>query len=349
MSVSKPDDSPVAPIKKTLRPVDHNTLGWKLFLVYDVIMMLVIILNMISLFVDAIVLSHFSEWLAVKLHFTDLRTLYIQSWHPWIVNFEMYFICFLIIELAVRWVAAIVYHHHKRWWFFPILHIYEFLAIIPQLRFLRLLRVGVIIYRLHEIGYRVLPDKMVRQLEFYYEVVMEELSDRVVLTVIGQVEKELDNSTTHHDLIHNLIDHHRQAFSDVLAETLQQSLATALAKHQYLIRENIGQIVHRSVQNTPELTQLLKLMPFVGSRIEELIQAIGQRLGENISQGIMNPIVAKANLDTYANPLLSEVAAQVSQVPLDSDQLDQFVESVIRESLQGLKKQVKIKHWEQML
>lgn len=42
---------------------------------------------------------------------------------------------FLIIELLVRWAIAIINKHHKRWFFFPFIHWYEILAIIPQLRF----------------------------------------------------------------------------------------------------------------------------------------------------------------------------------------------------------------------
>lgn len=41
----------------------------------------------------------------------------------------------LITEFFVRWGISIVYKHHKRWFFFPFIHWYEILAIIPQLRF----------------------------------------------------------------------------------------------------------------------------------------------------------------------------------------------------------------------
>lgn len=56
-----------------------------------------------------------------------------------------------------------------------------------------------------------------------------------------------------------------------------------------MIAENVGDIVNRAIEDTPELTQLLRLIPIVGSRIEQQIQSIGQRLGENITLGLIEP------------------------------------------------------------
>ncbi len=76
-----------------------------------------------------------------------------------------------------------------------------------------------------------------------------------------------------------------------MAEILQESLATELKQRQYFIAQNVGLIVNRAIEDTPELTQLLRLIPIVGGRIEQQIQSIGQRLGENITQGLLEPMV----------------------------------------------------------
>jgi hypothetical protein len=111
---------------------------------------------------------------------------------------------------------------------FPFIHWYEILAIIPHLRFLRLFRAGIIAYRLHELGYKVVPDNIRIKALFYYSVVMEELSDRVVITVIDGVRQELETSSSHKDIIHELVDHHRQLFTVALSSILQESLAKTL-------------------------------------------------------------------------------------------------------------------------
>ncbi len=331
--------------KPTFGPENHNSLSWKLFLIYDVIMMVLIVINLITLALQAVILSGFGAWIAQIVHLSSLRQFYIEELSPLVSTIDFYFICYLIAELLIRWAIAIIGKHHQRWWFFPFVHWYEVLAIIPILRFLRLLRAVVIGYRLHELGYQVVPPNILARAKFYYDVVMEELTDRIVLTVIAQVEKELDTSDTHHQLVHRIIDHHRAMFVPVLAETLQRSLAQSLTAHKMVISQNIGEIVQQAVHNTPELTQLLRLMPIVGSRIEQQIQAIGQRLGENITQGIIQPLAQVQNPHQSANPLLTEIATEVSQVPLDSESIDKLVESVVRESLEGIKQQVRVKQW----
>jgi hypothetical protein len=254
---------------------------------------------------------------------------------------------FLITELAVRWAIAIVNKHHARWWFFPFIHWYEILAIIPHLRFLRLFRAGIIAYRLHELGYKVVPDNIRIKALFYYSVVMEELSDRVVITVIDGVRQELETSSSHKDIIHELVDHHRQLFTVALSSILQESLAKTLQAQQPIITQKVGIIVNQAIEDTPELTQLLRLIPIVGGRIEQQIQSIGQRLGENISAGLIEPFTNGSVNQPNENYLF--IAEKVSELNIDNKYLEELVESVVFESLAAIRKQVKVKQWQQTL
>lgn len=178
--------------------------------------------------------------------------------------------------------------HHQRWFFFPFIHWYEVLAIIPYLRFLRLFRAGIIAYRLHEMGYKIVP-RSCNKGQFYYNVVMEELSDRIVINVLDGIKNELETSSSHKVIIHDLVEHHRVLFATALADILQDTLSTELQAQRHVIAKNVGNIVNQAIEDTPELTQLLRLIPLVGSRIEQQIQSIGQRLGENITQGCDDP------------------------------------------------------------
>ena len=180
-------------------------------------------------------MSNIGGWFFHAIHLESVLSFYREHLHPWVITTEAWFILFLITELLVRWGIAIVYRHHRRWFFFPFIHWYEILAIIPHLRFLRLFRAGVIAFRLHELGYNVIPPSVQAKAKFYYRVVMEELSDRVVITVLDGVKHELNTSSTHKKIIHDLVDHHRALFAQALAEILQESLATELKQHQYFI------------------------------------------------------------------------------------------------------------------
>ena len=292
-------------------------------------------------------MSNIGEWFFNTIHLASVLEFYRSYLHPWVIITEAWFIIFLITELAVRWAIAIVNKHHARWWFFPFIHWYEILAIIPHLRFLRLFRAGIIAYRLHELGYKVVPDNIRIKALFYYSVVMEELSDRVVITVIDGVRQELETSSSHKDIIHELVDHHRQLFTVALSSVLQESLAKTLQAQQPIITQKVGIIVNQAIGDTPELTQLLRLIPIVGGRIEQQIQSIGQRLGENISAGLIEPFTNGSVNQPNQNYLF--IAEKVSELNIDNKYLEELVESVVFESLAAIRKQVKVKQWQQTL
>lgn len=326
------------------QPIRHDTLGWKLFLIYDIFMMIIIVINLFCLSANAFLLSNFADWLFHFLHLESVLDYYKTQLHPWVKTTESWFIIFLITELSVRWLIAIVQKHHARWFFFPFIHWYEILAIIPYLRFLRLIRAGVIAYRLQELGYVVIPPAITKRLQFYYSLVMEELSDRVVISVLDGVKRELDTSSTHKKIIHDLIDHHRTMFAATLTNILQETLATELKAREQEISKNVGQIVVKAIEDTPELTNLLRLIPIVGGRLENQIHAIGHRLGENITQGLIQPFTTGSL--TQPNTQYRFIAEKISQMNIDNDSLEQLVESVVYESLESMRKQVAVKQWQ---
>ncbi|MEB3768054.1 preprotein translocase subunit SecA [Acinetobacter sp. MD2] len=327
--------------------VHHNSLRWKLYLLYDILMMILIVVNLFCLGANALLMSNFATWLTEHLHIVTLLEFYKQHLHPWVNKTEGWFISFLIAELLIRWAIAIIQRHHQRWFFFPFVHWYEILAIIPMLRFLRLFRAGIIAYRLHEIGYQVIPDAWQKRGYFYYQVLMEELSDRVVITVIDGIRHELNTSSSHKKIIHDLVDHHRDAFAKALAELLQENLATALQQQQQYLVQHVGRVVQQAVTDTPEIHQLLRPFPIVGSHIENQLKNIGKRLGENISQGLLEPFTTENS--GQPNVIYQQIALKLSQVDIAQPSLESFIESTVYESLESIRKQVKVKQWQQIL
>ncbi|WP_269915250.1 preprotein translocase subunit SecA [Acinetobacter sp. HY1485] len=327
--------------------VDHNSLAWKIYLGYDILMMLIIVVNLLCLIVNAILMSHFADWLSPFLHANELLTTYRNVLHPWVEYSETWFICFLVAEFFTRWFVSIVQKHHQRWFFFPFIHWYEVLAIFPALRFFRLLRAGIIAYRLHELGYQVVPLAWQKTGRFYYNVLMEELSDRVIITAIDGVKQELDTSSTHKQIIHDLVDHHRDMFAHTFAQLLQETLATELRKQHLQIAQGMGSVIEKAIADTPELTQMLRLIPIVGAKIEDQIQHIGKRLGQNVVDGLLQPLTTGST--QHPNPTYQHVAQTISQLNIDNHQLEQLVESVVYETLAAVRKQVKVKQWQHIL
>lgn len=336
-----------SPLEHNNHPIVEKSLGWRIAFGYDIFMMFIIVFNLFCLATNAFLMSNYGHWFFNEIHLPQVLQYYRTDLHPWVIKTESWFITFLISEFLIRWFISVINKHHARWFFFPFIHWYEILAISPYLRFLRLIRAGIIAYHFHGMGYKVIPENIMKKVMFYYGVLMEELSDRVVITVLDGVKQELDTSSSHKKIIHELVDHHRELFARALAEILQESLATELKAQQDNISQNVGQIVRQAIEDTPQLTQLLRLIPIAGGMIEHQIQNIGQQLGENITQGLIQPLTT-GNLQD-PNTTYQLISTKVSQLNIENQTLEELVESVVYESLESVKKQVAVKQWQLQL
>uniref|UniRef100_UPI00208DF72F TatD family hydrolase n=1 Tax=Acinetobacter nosocomialis TaxID=106654 RepID=UPI00208DF72F len=66
---------------------------------------------------------------------------------------------------------------------------------------------------------------------------------------------ELQTSSTHKQIIHELVNHHREQFTVTLTSILQESLATALKAHKF----KLGGIAHAFSGGVEEAKGLIKL------------------------------------------------------------------------------------------
>jgi hypothetical protein len=106
--------------KSKYHQVDPQSLYFKLFLIYDIFMVFLIIFNLFCLCANFFIMSNIGGWFFHAIHLESVLSFYREHLHPWVITTEAWFILFLITELLVRWGIAIVYRHHRRWFFFPL-------------------------------------------------------------------------------------------------------------------------------------------------------------------------------------------------------------------------------------
>ncbi|AXI02175.1 preprotein translocase subunit SecA [Aquirhabdus parva] len=319
-------------------PYKHTRLN----LIYDMAMVAGIIINLCLLGVEYVLGANFT-WVNDVMHFLHVSPASEEGLKNSIHDINAFFTIFLIIELLIRWGIAIIQRRYYRWFFFPFIHWYEVLGCFAILRPLRLLRAFVIAYRLYLLGYPVLPRSWIRKGQFYYELVLEELSDRIVLQVIDGVSTEFTENQTHYVLIEKIIAKHRPMISRALIEALEASLPNAIKLHQTNISQYVAAAVERSIQNTPELQQILKLMPVVGTLLSQRIEAIGARLGENIALELIYPLTEQPN------PLYAEVAHQIGTLDFPAPEIEALIDSIVIETLKVVREQVSIQQWKAKL
>lgn len=112
-------------------------------------------------------------------------------------NFLFYDLCFVAVyltEFVIRWIVAIARGTYHRWFFYPFAHWYDLLGCIPvgSFRWLRILRVVGLLMRLQRMGIIDLSQTWLGQTILkYYNIVVEEISDRVVINVLSGAQREI--------------------------------------------------------------------------------------------------------------------------------------------------------------
>ena len=116
--------------------------------------------------------------------------------HPNFILIDLAFVAVFLTDFIVSWIGAMVKGLYHRWFFYPFIHWYDLLGCIPLagFRFLRLLRVISILYRLHRTGILNLADTLPgRTISKYYEVLLEEVSDRVIIKMLSDAQEEVSH------------------------------------------------------------------------------------------------------------------------------------------------------------
>ena len=341
VSASIPTTSP------TELPLSQRPKPNRFKLTYDIVMIIAITIDLLFISIDAILMSNFTSDVARWTMLSDSLSWYHDVMHDPLRTVGGFFTLFLIIELLVRWFVAIKNRVYYRWFFFPFIHWYEVLGCFPQLRALRLFRAVIIGRRLYQLGYQILPQPWIRRIKFYIDLVLEELSDRVILTAIDNYRLQMTNKDMQKSLIESTIGRNRDEIESVLLSLLRSELVPQLQRLRdtsdgsNLLASEMGNAIQDGLANTPELHRLLRLIPIAGGLIESQLQHIGHNIGENVALSLNERLLQPKVLDS----LMITIAKGVAHIDTDNTELDNLIAQIIADSLSAFEDQIKIQQW----
>ena len=202
-----------------------------IWFVIDFLMLGLLIVNLSFIIWDSIY-----NFVAVQNLLKDYAPALQSTYHPIherFIFYDLIFVAIFLSEFVLRWGYSIRAKVYDRWYFYPFIHWYDLVGCIPvgSLRFLRILRVISIIYRLHQ--YKIIDftnTRLFRFVNFYYEAFMEELSDRIVLKVLSGVQEEVRRGSPLFERIQQDILFPRR---DMLSDWISERVAVA-AKEGYV-------------------------------------------------------------------------------------------------------------------
>ncbi len=270
---------------------------------------------------------------------------YIQHIHENFVIIDLIFVSIYIGELFLRWFVAIVTNKYHRWFFYPFIHWYDVLGSIPlgSFRFLRIFRIFSVLARLQKKGIVDLKDTyFFNTYDKYANIIMEELSDRVVLKVLEGVQEEVKRGTPLMDeIITQVILPRRVVLVEWLSNRIQQIVSHASDRHQKHIRMYLEDLVEKAVDRNKEFKNIERI-PGIGGMISHQVERAISDITFNVLNGIIQDLASPHNRE-----IIDELAEMGFEAVLNNGngQVDQMIIEALIQSLELVKKQVTVKNW----
>lgn len=332
----------------------HQTIWF----VIDFAMLGLLILNLVLIIFDSVY-----RFEGVQDFFQQQLPAFYNLYQPIHRNFIFYdliFVSIFLTEFFVRWAYAVWHRIYQRWYFYPFIHWYDLLGCIPTsgMRFLRVLRVISIVYRLHRYGViDFTRTRLFQFLAFYYEAFMEELSDRIVLKVLSGVQEEVREGSPLLEKVHQNIIYPRK---DILVGWVSDRVAD-MASQGYIpnrgaLRLYLEQRITDAIRQNPEISRL-KLLPIFGKQVRGTMEeAIGDITAHVINQ-VMEDLSSSRNHD-FINDLvdvfLPDPQKKLVHMGTDDTELPQRQDNEVLinltiEIIDAIKEQVHHKRWRDQL
>lgn len=321
-----------------------NERGTALFLV-DLFMVNLVVVNLLYIlvewnftinFVNAFLLEQapaFHAWYDTHLH---------QNFY-W---YDLFFVSIFITEFCIRWFLAVYHNHHHKWFFYPFIHWYDVLGCIPlgQFRILRIFRVGSMVLRLHKMGVINLRDSYLFKIyKRYSAVIVEEVSDRVVVNVLHGVQDELKDGTP---VASRIVVEVIRPQKEVLVEWLSSRITAASEQHyeryQEQLRAYVNRKVSEAVRNNSEVRDIAAI-PIVGSTITGKLEKSVAQITYAVMEGMMKDISSAENTKVISE--LADVTMDMMLLQEEDEELNRMSVEMINKSIDIIIDQVKVKRW----
>lgn len=316
----------------------------------DLIMTLILIINLLWFGFDFLWLNR-----SVRFFFeTNLPAFYdfYTPIHLDFARYDLYFVIVFFTEFMIRWAVAVVNKVYHRWFYYPIIHFYDLLGLIPAgyFRILRVLRLFSIVYRLQRMGVINIKKWYVyRKVMFVKDIFVEEVSDRVIIRLLTGIQtgvtKETDGDPGN-NLMYVAIYPHRQEILDWMAKKVRNT-----ARQEYMPkREEIQQKIEEVVKNTLEGSgpiQTLEKIPLFGKSAAKKLE---NSISEGIFEGIDNLMHKLADED---NTQIEEMAGKAFDALINTKEgdaeLNLIIKTIVVDALEEMKRKAAIKEWHQKI
>lgn len=267
------------------KAVEYTHIGW------DFLILAAVVINLGLLLFDSLfLLGPINQGIASIA--PSFHTFYADVIHSRFTTIDLIFVSFFIVDVLLGWSIAIAERRYHRWFFYPFVHWYDVLGCIPLagFRLLRILRVVSLIHRLHRLGLiDVARWDITLFFAKYYDILLEELSDRIALRLLGNVQQQIRASDSLTErIIERVIMPRKAQLIQEIVQRLESTVGEAYQHNRQSIMAAISDLVHRTLRESPEIQRLhrLPMGQQATSAMEASLSGVAQRLVDELMLGI---------------------------------------------------------------
>lgn len=325
-----------------LKPLLNRQQG--ILLLVDLVMVGLILLNISWIIFDsAYSIPELNHFLRVVLG-ERLVDWYGQELNPHFYTYDLIFVGIFATEFLLRWAWSVWTREHGHWLAYPVFHWYDVLGCIPlgELRLLRLLRLFAIGVRLQKLGVINMRQWWIYQrIKRLYDIVMEEISDRVVIQVLGGMQRELrDGGGIEQQIINEVVRPRQQRLVTSLGQRISSVAVESYQANREALESYITSNVSDAVRSNREVRTIDK-MPVIGGAVTGLLDhAI-----TDIVCAVIEGVVTDLSGEEFSK--LFDAIANSALESLFDDHVDPNHElaTAVIDLLDVVKTQVAKRHW----
>lgn len=256
---------------------------------------------------------------------------------------DLVFVAIFVTEFLMRWAFSLYARLYGHWLAYPVLHWYDILGCIPiaEFRWLRVLRIYAVLVRLKKMGVadftQWAPYRWVMAL---YNIIMEEISDRVVVKVLDGVQDELRGSGgIEKQILEQVVRPRQTQMTELLRERIVSALQTVHKQSRNDLREFVTETVSTAVHENREI-KVIDRIPVVGGMAGKLLDhAITDIVCKVIDEGA-GRLSEQEFSDLFADVVDGVLQSLTVEAESDSE-LGEFVIDI----LDVIKNQVMRRRW----
>lgn len=314
-------------------------------IVIDLLMMGVLLINLTLIIFDWIFVSQAVQGL-LREYIPNFFYWYKENIHENFITIDLYFVAVYVAELILSWIIAIKRNAYHKWFFYPFAHWYDVLGSVPvgTFHFLRILRVFSILVRLQKLQIIDLTKTyLYSQFKKYLNIVMEEISDRVIVKILEMIQEEIRQGGPITDrIVEEIVKPQKDVMVDWISRRIQKITTDAHVAYHEDFQKYLDGLIRRAIDQNKEISAI-EMIPVFGGFISSSLERAISDIVYNVFNGVVADLASEQNKGLITN--ISDITIESILSEEEDEQLNEVARNILLQAVELIKEQVKVQQW----